>query len=690
MNCSDSDCPNLSNFYLSRSQYIKNRNLTRENYKDSTLSVNLPESLTECPNPTNYIQFYSKGFTGHTGTIGGTGPAFPDPVTYRNYVVGMETKNYAIIDTICNQNRKLVDPYNLFDTELFSVFRTSYPPPSLPDLTSPELGANMIELYAMSLLRDVDIRAFQDVRQGAPGITGSAFVNGIINALNEPNIKNYMGAPLDSNGNITLANMFRGNSEGDKYGPYISQFLMYNVPAGSLFYRQLYRSYSNEHLEYLYGNRFYPPGIDPVTDPSWKITDPAEYFTVDTPSGSNNPGYAYANSYWVYYNDYMRTPSDFVKVWNGGNNTILTGSDLYYPDNSPPFPLNPIYTTPVRYISTFRDAAFYVLRDPIWQPFFTAATILFGCPRYDPSAVGGVSRTLYGVPIGFRVDGRVGQKFVSLGPVDLFALLSSAAKNSMDACWFQKWSLMYPRPEEVGYQVNIKKKTGFGIDFSSNLLNSSILQDVSGCNNGYFLLPQAYINGSPNHPSYPSGHATYAGAMSTIIKAWFNCDSSMNAYVSDSIRDGTSQGENTLEPVQTKFYRDVSDALLTVEHEIDKLASNCAILRNVAGVHYRFDANGGLNLGEQVAIKTLEDWVQNYRNNIIFRFRLRNGQGYQVSKSYSGPYLGTDIYATTPVRLTNGPNVADTAATEVASAPFAFINQKFTYDDQMFADINFA
>jgi membrane-associated phospholipid phosphatase len=583
-----------------------------------------------------------------------------------------------------------VDPYCLFDTSLIGVFASSYSIPPPHPLTSPEAGAELIELYAMSLLRDVDIRVFQDVNQGPSNVTTSDFVNNILAALNQPNIKNYMGAPLDSSGNITLANIFRGNTEGDLYGPYISQFLYYNVGMGSCFYRQLYRCYSNQRLEYIYGRKYPPPNADFGEYP---VISAEIFFDI-----SDDYKYAYAGSPWIYLNDYNRgltgTSSNggFYNTWNGGNNDIITGGDQY--GVSPFYPNSiPATTTPVRYISTLRDGAFYVLRDQIWQPFFTAATILFGCPRFDATQPGGVSRTAFGCPIGFQVDGRVGQKFINLGPVDLFALLSMAGKNSMNACWLWKWSLMYPRPEEMAYQVHIKKKTGLGIDFSSNILDSTILTDVSNCNFGNFLLPQAYINGSPNHPSYPSGHATYAGAMATILKAWFNCDSSMNAYVGDSIRStGTSQGGATTEPIQTIFYKTgiagVTGIFLKVEHEIDKLASNCAILRNAGGVHYRQDSNSGLKLGEDVAIKTLEDWVQTYNNNIIFRFRLRSGIVYEVSKTYSGPYLGTlPFYANTPVRLTNGSNEAITAIQKEVNAPYAFINT-YSLTETVFTDPN--
>jgi hypothetical protein len=688
------DCQ-LNDFYLSRNQYLKNRSTIREDFKNSTFVPEMPTDLVASPNPTNYIQFYSKGFVGHTGSLGGFSPVYPNQTSYNTFIQGIYLKNYSAVNTICASNPKLVDPYCLFDTSLFGLFASSYSVPSPHPLTSPEAGAELIELYAMSLLRDVDIRVFQPVNQGPSNVTTSSFVNDILTALNQPNIKNYMGAPLDSSGNITLANLFRGNTEGDKYGPYISQFLYYNVGMGSCFYRQLYRCYSNQRLEYIYGRKYPPPN---ATMSQYPITNAEEFFDITVPT---NYSYCYSGSPWIYFNDYNRgltgttSTGGFYNTWNGGNNTIITGGAAYAPTGTFNQNTNPATTTPVRYISTLRDGAFYVLRDQIWQPFFTAATILLGCPRFDTTQPEGVSRTSFGCPIGFQVDGRVGTKFINLGPVDLFALLTMAGKNSMNACWLWKWSLMYPRPEEMAYQVHIKKKSGLGIDFSSNILDSSILTDVSNCNFGNFLLPQAYINGSPNHPSYPSGHATYAGAMATILKAWFNCDSSMNSYVGNTLRVvGQTQGGPTTEPIQTEFYDSsipfsgVTGIFLKVEHEIDKLASNCAILRNAGGVHYRQDSNAGLKLGEDVAIKTLEDWVENYNNNIIFRFRLRDGTIYQVSKTYSGPYTGSlPFYANTPVRLTNGGNEAIQDIQKEANAPYAFINT-YGLTETVFSDPN--
>jgi membrane-associated phospholipid phosphatase len=36
------------------------------------------------------------------------------------------------------------------------------------------------------------------------------------------------------------------------------------------------------------------------------------------------------------------------------------------------------------------------------------------------------------------------------------------------------------------------------------------------------LLPVAYAEGCPTHPSYPAAHAATAGACATVLKAFFN------------------------------------------------------------------------------------------------------------------------------------------------------------------------
>ena len=51
---------------------------------------------------------------------------------------------------------------------------------------------------------------------------------------------------------------------------------------------------------------------------------------------------------------------------------------------------------------------------------------------------------------------------------------------------------------------------------------------------------------------------------------------------------------------------------LTIVGELNKLASNAALGRNFAGVHFRSDGDQGLAIGEQLAIQYLESKLQEY------------------------------------------------------------------------------
>ena len=54
-------------------------------------------------------------------------------------------------------------------------------------------------------------------------------------------------------------------------------------------------------------------------------------------------------------------------------------------------------------------------------------------------------------------------------------------------------------------------------------------------------------------------------------------------------------------------YRDADVADITVNGEINKLASNIGQARDFAGIHWRSDYEWGLQLGEAVAISVLRD-----------------------------------------------------------------------------------
>ena len=64
-----------------------------------------------------------------------------------------------------------------------------------------------------------------------------------------------------------------------------------------------------------------------------------------------------------------------------------------------------------------------------------------------------------------------------------------------------------------------------------------------------------------------------------------------------------ARGGRVLEPYRGKHR-------LTLGGELDKLASNIALGRNIAGVHWRADGDDGLVAGEAAAVALLQDYLR--------------------------------------------------------------------------------
>jgi hypothetical protein len=131
-----------------------------------------------------------------------------------------------------------------------------------------------------------------------------------------------------------------------------------------------------------------------------------------------------------------------------------------------------------------------------------------------------------------------------------------------------------------------------------------------------YLLPLAFPEGSPTHPSY--GHATVAGACVTLLKAFFE---EAMPFPNPVVPDATGQN---LVP-----YTGMDAGQMTVGGELNKLASNVAIGRNIAGVHWRSDGTESLYLGEEVAIALLRDHKLTF-NEHFAGWRLTRFDGRQV------------------------------------------------------------
>jgi hypothetical protein len=284
--------------------------------------------------------------------------------------------------------------------------------------------------------------------------------------------------------------------------------------------------------------------------------------------------------------DYWTSYADWLKGQRGGGG----GSNNF--DSTP------------RYIRNNRDLSLYLLVDWSGQANVMAALILnsFGTAALAPSNPYLHSATQVGS--------------ITFGAVQLIDLVNRVADPAYRAGFYQKWLVhRRVRPEAFSGRIHNHVTGAAKYPIHPDVLNSAALKAVFSAK-GSYLLPQAYPAGSPLHPSYPAGHAITAGAGITVLKALFNESFVMPSPVMPS-DDGLSLVPYT-------------GAALTVGGELNKLASNIALGRDAAGVHYRSDGIEGIKLGEAIAISILRDTATLY-NEVFPGFSFTKYDGTSVT-----------------------------------------------------------
>jgi hypothetical protein len=273
--------------------------------------------------------------------------------------------------------------------------------------------------------------------------------------------------------------------------------------------------------------------------------------------------------------DYMTSFADWLTVQNGN----VTGlQDQIDPE--------------LRYRYRGRDLAAFTHVDVLYQAYFTALLVL--------NTIG--ARLNPGNPY---IDSHTENGFGTFGGPDFAATIGEVAAKALNAVWYQKWFVhLRPRPEAIGGLVHLIK-TGQGnetdVTLSNVILNSQGLQQ-SFNKYGTWLLSQAFPEGSPTHPSYPTGHGAVGGACLTVLKFFF---------------DGTFVIPNPVVPSDDGLsllpYTGSDAGELTVNGELNKLGHNVSFGHGIhAGIHWRSDTDTSLLLGEAVGLSFLRDKARTY------------------------------------------------------------------------------
>lgn len=287
--------------------------------------------------------------------------------------------------------------------------------------------------------------------------------------------------------------------------------------------------------------------------------------------------------------DFLKTFPDWLNAQNGGPFTPET------------------VVSPTRYIRNLRDMAHYVHVDALYEAYLNACLILLdlGAP-FDP---------------GNPYSGVANQAgFATWGGPHVLSLVTEVATRALKAVWYQKWFVHRRlRPEEFGGRIEAHV-TGL---HPYPMINDEILSSgaVAACQaaNGTALLPLAFPEGCPTHPAYGAGHATVAGACTTILKAWFD-----ESWVIPSPQVPNPAGTALV------AYAGADAGQMTVGGELNKVAANIALGRNGAGVHWRSDYTESLRLGEQIAIEVLREQKEGYNEPSGLALSTFDGKGVDI------------------------------------------------------------
>lgn len=522
-----------------------------------------------------------------------------------------------------------------------------------PRVGSSEKAAELAEVYGLAILRDVpftSICAGDSAKQLCEGDSDAQLTSTqVVDALNSMpffageslggTVTSSTPAYVDNSGlnnfernrrlartqddgsaftaPLTTETVFRGSTKGALTGPYLSQFMLIGSvglagPGGGA------SSFPGKSAGYDLQDGFIRYGS----------------LSIDQRTATHKSCL-----------DHMTNWPAWLDVQNGAN---FKGADLFEEKR--------------RFITTPRDLATYVHFDALYEAYLNAVLII--------DSMGTPASKGFPEP-GFR-DGSGSARrtaFATFGGPHILSLVTEVATRCLKAVRREKFNYhRRARPEAMGGRMALVE-CGSGIKLgeaqapiekmhdelpdalkaaiiahneaqNETAMNDMRLTDCAGgaapfsnfddCN---LLLPMAFPEGSPMHPAYGAGHATVAGGCITMVKAFFEMFESNDSGVERPLvePDGTpiayvpnANGGRLV--ADSKF-----SGTLTIQGELDKLAANISIGRNMAGVHFYSDYYDSLRMGERVAVGILLEQAPTYGDSMETTFTSFDGDFISIS-----------------------------------------------------------
>jgi hypothetical protein len=318
--------------------------------------------------------------------------------------------------------------------------------------------------------------------------------------------------------------------------------------------------------------------------------------------------------------NFMTSVAEYLNVENG-----------FAPSGSLAFDPTP------RFLRNGRDMASYTHVDVLHETYFLAFLLLLALNApLNPGNPYNGSKTEHG--------------FGTLDAADCSATLPEVATRALKASWFHKWIVnLRPRPEDYGALLHARLTNRTPMPQAAAKLHADALNSQAVAKTfsqfGTYLLPQAFPEGAPTHPCYPTGHGTVAGACITVLKFFFDGSQKIQPLLRAAGTDVMQTSEDGLSLVP---YTGADAANLTINGELSKLAFNISFGHGIhSGIHFRSSTRASILLGEQVGISVLNDRSQGYNEPFSISITKLDGTTQTFTNSTPGVFNNGNTPSTT-------------------------------------------
>jgi hypothetical protein len=110
---------------------------------------------------------------------------------------------------------------------------------------------------------------------------------------------------------------------------------------------------------------------------------------------------------------------------------------------------------------------------------------------------------------------------------------------------------------------------------------------------------EAGVDFTPPFPAYPSGHATFGGALFETLRLFYGTDDIPFTFVSDEFNGETVDSQGNLRPLVPRSFSSLSEA----EEENGQS-------RIYLGIHWSFDKTEGIAQGRRIAQYVADNILQ--------------------------------------------------------------------------------